>query len=140
MPDSQDTVHILEATHSNDMPEMRNHRHRRTSLCTRFEKNYFSPPFLTTPYQVGELYLFHQTDPLCPCWSSLWGIYDKTADGILYLESSSRDLEEFAFWHALPQSYRYLRLSARTELRDYMCSLFLYETARHGTLQPRFFP
>lgn len=85
----------------------------------------------------GDLYLFHPADRSCPATGSLWGIYDKTTYGILYLESSSRDLEEFAFWHVLPPSYRYLRLSTRTELRDYMCSLFLYETTRHGTLQPR---
>lgn len=34
MPDSQDTVHILERTSSNDMPEMINKHTHRTSLST----------------------------------------------------------------------------------------------------------
>lgn len=141
MPDSQDTVHILETTHSNDMPEMKNNRYGRTCLCRRSEKRSFSPlSLLAAPYQVGELYLFHPTDPLCPCDSSLWGVYDKTSDGILYLESSSWDLQEFDFWHALSLPYGYRRLSTRSELRDYMSSLFLYETTRPGSLQPRLFP
>lgn len=87
----------------------------------------------------GDLYLFHPADRSCPATGSLWGIYDKSADGILYLESSSRDLQKFDFWHALSLPYGYCRLSTRTELRDYMSSLILYETTRHGTLQPRFF-
>lgn len=140
MPDSQNTVHMLETTHSNDMPEMKHNRHRRTCLCRKSEKRSFSPlSLLAPPYQVGELYLFHPTDLLCPCDSSLWGIYDKTSDGNLYLESSSWDLQEFDFWYALSLPYGYSRLSTRSELRDYMSNLFLDETTRSGRLELRLF-
>lgn len=88
----------------------------------------------------GELYLFHPSDRSCPARGGLFGIFDKIADGILYLESSSGDLQEFDFWHALSLPYGYCRLSTRTELRDYMSGLILYETTRHGSHQLRLFP
>ena len=43
----------------------------------------------------GELYLFHRIDRSCSSTGSLFGIFDKIADGIIYLESSSRDLLRF---------------------------------------------
>lgn len=39
----------------------------------------------------GELYLFHSTNRPSPATGSLFGIIDKIADGLLYLESSSSD-------------------------------------------------
>lgn len=39
------------------------------------------------------------------------------------MESSSRDLKEFATWHWLPDNYRVYRLATRDELRDYMAAL-----------------
>ncbi len=72
---------------------------------------------------IGELYLFHPTKKYCPSKRSLWGIYDKTEEGIIYLESSSFDLIHFKLWHRLPNEYRYSRRATRRELRDYMYNL-----------------
>lgn len=72
---------------------------------------------------IGDLYLFHPTKKYCPSRSSLWGIYDKMEDGIIYLESSTIDLHHFAIWHRLPDGYRYTRRATRRELRDYMYNL-----------------
>jgi len=77
----------------------------------------------------GTLYLFHRSDRRCPAATSLFGIIDKTSNGIIYLESSSRDLRRFRLWHRLPNHYRYHRLASRSELRDYMFSLAYYECA-----------
>lgn len=75
----------------------------------------------------GTLYLFHRSDRRCPASNSLFGIIDKTSDGIIYLESSSRDLLRFRLWHRLPKHYRYYRLASRSELRDYIFNLAYYE-------------
>ncbi len=74
-------------------------------------------------FVIGDLYLFHPMKKHCPSRSSLWGIYDKTEDGIIYLESSSLDLQCFSIWHRLPDGYRYSRRATRRELRDYMYNL-----------------
>lgn len=74
-------------------------------------------------FAIGELYLFHPMKKYCPARSSLWGIYDKTEDGIIYLESSTLDLIHFRIWHRLPDEYRYARRATRQELRDYMYNL-----------------
>ena len=60
----------------------------------------------------GELYLFHSTNRPSPATGSLFGIIDKTSDGIIYLEASSRD---------------YYRRASRSELRDYLFNLAWYE-------------
>lgn len=77
----------------------------------------------STKFIIGELYLFHPTKKYCPSRSSLWGIYDKIEDGIIYLESSTLDLHHFSIWHRLPDGYRYWRRATRRELRDYMYNL-----------------
>lgn len=74
-------------------------------------------------YVTGDLYLFHPINRWCPSQDSLWGIYDKTEDGITYLESSTLDLRHFAIRHRLPPKYRYSRLATRGELRDYMYNM-----------------
>lgn len=74
-------------------------------------------------FVIGELYLFHPTKKYCPSHSSLWGIYDRTEDGIIYLESSTLDLRHFSIWHRLPEEYRYSRRATRLELRDYMYNM-----------------
>ena len=76
---------------------------------------------------VGEVYLFHESDPCCPAGSSLWGVFDKRLDGSIYLESSTYDLIRFRKWHVLPRAYRYCRLSTRSELRDYISDLLRCE-------------
>lgn len=75
----------------------------------------------------GELYLFHPTDRKCPTMTILFGIFDKIADGILYLESSSCDLIHFRLWHRLPDDYCCCRLASRRELRDYIFNLASFE-------------
>lgn len=77
----------------------------------------------------GALYLFHRSDRRCPAVNSLYGIIDKMSDGIIYLESSSRDLRYFRLWHRLPKHYRYHRRASRSELRDYIFNLACYECA-----------
>lgn len=84
----------------------------------RHHQNLHSIKFL-----IGELYLFHPTKKYCPSQSSLWGIYDKTEDGIIYLESSTLDFHHFSIWHRLPNGYRYSRRATRRELSDYMYNL-----------------
>ena len=121
---SQDTVHILESTPSNDMPEMKNNRTHRTSRYTSDS----SPQSLhAVSYRAGELYLFHCTEHSCTSSGCLFGIFDKEVSGIIYLESSSWDLRHFRLWHRLPQCYRYSRLATRSELRDYIFNLAYYE-------------
>lgn len=75
----------------------------------------------------GELYLFHPTDPACPAEESLWGVFDKTENGTILLESSSHDLKYFRVWHPLTDEYRFARLASRDELRDYAMKLARYE-------------
>lgn len=74
-------------------------------------------------FVAGDLYLFHPIKKYCPAKSSLWGVYDKTVDYIIYLESSTFDLRHFRIWHSLPQKYRYFRRATRNELRDYMYNM-----------------
>ncbi len=81
-------------------------------------------------FVIGELYLFHPVKKYCPSRGSLWGIYDKTKDGIIYLESSTLDLQHFSLWHRLPRVYHYSRRATCSELRDYLFNLACYE-CRH---------
>ena len=75
----------------------------------------------------GDLYLFHTTKRHCPARSSLWGIYDKSEQGVIYLESSTFDLQHFFLRDHLPSKYRYSRLATRAELRDYMYNMVCAE-------------
>lgn len=84
----------------------------------------FMPPL---QLQTGDLYLFHSDDVTCPSSGSLWGIVDKVADDIVYLESYSSDLSHFILWRSLPAGFRYSRRASRTELRDYMANLAWFE-------------
>lgn len=72
---------------------------------------------------AGELYLFHIDNPHCPSNSSLWGIYDKSINQNVYLESSTTDLLNYRIWHILPKHYIYYRRATRCELRDYMYNM-----------------
>lgn len=86
------------------------------------------PPFYQ--FSIGDVYLFHRSDPLCPAQSSLWGFYDRHDRGVIYLESSSRDLKLFKLRDVLPAEYCYARPSSRDELRDCMWSLGYFEGRR----------
>ena len=80
-------------------------------------------------FEVGEVYLFHPDDPLCPDESSLWGMFDRRDEtGTVRMESSSEDLKHFLRWHPLSPEYRYCRLSTRAELRDYAAALAYFES------------
>ena len=63
----------------------------------------------TLSLHIGDLYLFHPTDPRCPSASSLWCIFDKRENSRIYAESASRDLLTFRLWIPLPTHYRYAR-------------------------------
>ena len=84
---------------------------------------------------IGDLYLFHPNNKNCPYRSSLWGIYDKTEDGIIYLESSTLNLIHFKKCHPLPKHYCYYRLATRSELRDYMYNMGYYEKSHIDNLE-----
>lgn len=96
-------------------------------------------PFSGVHFTMGELYLFHPSDPTCPANGSLWGVFDKRSDALLYLESSSTDLIHFSRWHRLPDGFRYCRRATRSELRDYTGNLSWTECtltlARSGSLR-----
>ncbi len=86
-------------------------------------------PFKEYPFQIGELYLFHTSNPACPSEESLWGVFDKRAADTIYLESSSENLLTFTLRSALPPRYHYVRLSSRSELRDYFVDITYYQYA-----------
>ncbi len=88
-------------------------------------------------FRVGELYLFHPTDPRCPAKEALWAIIDKQRSSQVYLESSSRSLQTFRLWHKLSSRYHYYRLASRQELRHYIESLCWFESSRKPNSLPR---
>ena len=79
-------------------------------------------------FRVGDLYLFHSSNPHCPPATSLWGFHNKTTNGVIYLEHSTLDLRHFRLWHNLSKRYHYYRLATRDELRDYMYSLAIWDS------------
>lgn len=79
-------------------------------------------------YLCGDLYLFHPYNKHCPSKNSLWGIYDRTENGKIYLESSTLDNKIFRIWHPLPSKYCYSRRATRAELRDYMYNMGYYDS------------
>ena len=85
---------------------------------------------LNLKLEIGEVYLFHISDPSCPCDSSIWGVFDKMVGSTIYLESQSRDLRYFQLWIPLPIEFRFVRLATRSELRDYIYNLAAWESAR----------
>jgi hypothetical protein len=89
------------------------------------EKTNQKPP--TSKFQIGELYLFHPENKRCPPQTSLWGIYDKTENGVIHLELHSFDLKHFRSRFSLPKHYLFHRLATRSELRDFMYNLGYFD-------------
>ena len=83
-------------------------------------RNLLSDYIAAEKFVVGDVYLFHKTNPRCSAGSSLWGVFDRCKNGEVYLESCSTDNETFNTWCRLPDGYRYCRLSTRSELRRYI--------------------
>ena len=108
---------------------MSNKRTHRTSLSTSDSSFQF---LQASHYRAGELYLFCRTERPYPSSGSLFGIFDKEASGVIYLESSSSDLCHFRLWHRLPRGYRCSRCATRSELRDYIFNLACYEYRHTG--------
>jgi hypothetical protein len=79
-------------------------------------------------FRIGELYLFHTDNPMCPPDESLWGFYDRTSMDSIYLEHSTINHSSFTLSHKLPKQYVYYRLATRSELRDYMYNFAVWET------------
>lgn len=79
-------------------------------------------------FHIGDLYLFHSTDPDCPSDSSLWGIFDRQQVDTIHTESTSCDLLIFQYSITLPTHYRYARRATRGELRDYIFNLSWFES------------
>lgn len=93
-------------------------------------RNLLSDYIAAEKFAVGDVYLFHKTNPRCPAGSSLWGVFDKCKDGEVYLESCSTDNEEFSNWLRLPEGYIYCRLATRPELRRYIFDQTWYESRK----------
>lgn len=84
------------------------------------KQNQISDYIAAHKFEIGDVYLFHKSDPRCPSDSSLWGVFDKSDGGTVFLESSSSDCEEFRTWCRLPEGYRFCRPATRTEMRQYI--------------------
>ena len=78
-------------------------------------------------FKVGEVYLFHKENSECPDVESLWGLYDKRVEDAIYLETCTLDQKHFFRGQRLPAEYRFCRLSARHELRDYIANCICSE-------------
>lgn len=87
-------------------------------------------------FEVGDVYLFHATDPACPAKGSLWGVFDRRNGDTVYLESSTVDFRHLCTRHRLPRRYRYCRLSSPAELRDYMSMLVRFDIETMRTMRP----
>ena len=76
-------------------------------------------------FAVGEIYLFRNQHNL-----SIIGVFDKCEDGQIILESATYTTcyREFFLNYAIPAEYKYWRRASRSELRDYMYNLGVYET------------
>ena len=75
-------------------------------------------------FRIGDVYLFHDTDPECQSRTALWGIVDKrSAEGRIHMEVFTPNLKNYRFWTLLPEKYRFCRLATREELRDFSFSL-----------------
>lgn len=85
-------------------------------------------------FLVGELYLFSDMKDPSDNARTLWGVFDKMADGKVCLESASHDMSKFDLWCQLPDEYKYYRLSTRLELRDYVMGLTYSQCAAHEEL------
>ncbi len=93
-------------------------------------RNLLSNYIAAEKFTIGDVYLFHKTNPQCPAGSSLWGVFDKCKDGEIYLESCSTDNEKFDNWCRLPEGYMYCRLATRPELRRYIFDQTWYESRK----------
>ena len=78
----------------------------------------------TCKFRIGDVYLFHTTDPGCDSRTSLWGIVgNRDAENRICLATSSADLRKYNYWTFLPAEYQFCRLSTREELRDFSFNL-----------------
>lgn len=80
-------------------------------------------------FEVGELYLFHPSDPTCPADESLWGMGVSWTGCKLLFESASRDLTHFHYWQQEPLTILYYRKSDRGELRDYCYNMARFDAS-----------
>ena len=85
-------------------------------------------------FACGELYLFSDVLRMRDPESCLWGVYDRTDSGRIYLEHMACDLTHIGHWLPLPSEYRYARRASRDELRDFFyllgCDDTLAQAAR----------
>ena len=52
----------------------------------------------TCKFRIGDVYLFHTTDPGCDSRTSLWGIVgNRDAENRICLETSSADLRKYNY-------------------------------------------
>lgn len=65
--------------------------------------------------------------------SCLWGVYDRTDSGRIYLEHMACDLTPIGHWLPLPSEYRYARRASRDELRDFFYLLGCDDTLAQAT-------
>lgn len=84
-------------------------------------------------FACGELYLFSDVPRMRDPESCLWGVYDRTDSGRIYLEHMACDLTPIGHWLPLPSEYRYARRASRDELRDFFYLLGCDDTLAQAT-------
>ena len=88
-------------------------------------------PLGNIEFEIGEIYLFHKTDPDCPDDDALWAVFGgRDANGIM-LESCTDNLIDFTLRCRLPADYRHCRLASRSEVREYAVALAMFEIERN---------
>ncbi len=80
-------------------------------------------------FSMGDVYVF-STEKDAAGSEVLWAMFDRWENGVMILESSSRDLSLFDLWHELPDRFRYYRLTTREELKEYVVGVISYECNR----------
>lgn len=80
-------------------------------------------------FRIGELYIFSPNDQWTKTDPLLWGIFDKrTPDGQICLEAFTKDFINFNLWMPLPEEYAFCRLATRSELRDFVFNMSIWQT------------
>lgn len=67
----------------------------------------------------SELYIFSRPIPERQRVEILWGVIDCVDDGVVRLESCSKDFSNFQFWTELPEGFHPCRRATMVEALDY---------------------
>ena len=75
----------------------------------------------------GELYVFRKSDDTRGKKIYLIGIFERRVGQEIYLEAYTSNYTDFGKWCRLPKAYIRCRQASRSELRDCICNLAIYE-------------